>query len=151
MPTSPDTEQIEKQLKVIGILFLVLAGFCLLMLIFIPIHYMMMQSFVNIDFPGHKEGPDPRKIFQEMQSSMVFMYVFMGGLLVLTGGFMLATGINLLRRRHWTLCVIGSALICPSFPLGTALGIWSLLTLFDKKTKPLFAERAPLEEADFLD
>ncbi|MFI4847458.1 MAG: hypothetical protein ACIAZJ_00040 [Gimesia chilikensis] len=151
MQRSLKTEKIEKHLDVIGILFMVLAGFSLLMVLFIPVHFMMMQSVMNMDFPRPHEGPDPRKMFREMQSAFIVLYVLVGVLSLAFGGFLLATGINIRRKRHFTLCVVGSALICISFPLGTALGIWSLLTLYDKHTRPLFAERTDLGDADFLD
>ena len=151
MQRSLETEKIEKHLDVIGILFMVMAGFSLLMVLFIPVHFMMMQSVMNMDFPRPHEGPDPRKMFKEMQSAFIVLYVLVGVLSLAFGGFLLATGINIRRKRHFTLCVVGSALICISFPLGTALGIWSLLTLYDKHTRPLFAERTALGDADFLD
>ncbi|QDU49352.1 hypothetical protein [Gimesia panareensis] len=150
MQRSPETEKIEKHLDVIGILFMVMAGFSLLTVLFLPIHFMMFEAFTN-HFPRQVNGPDPRRMIQDMQPFIYIVYAMIGFVSLIIGAVMLATGINLRRRRHFTFCVIGSALICPSFPLGTALGVWSLLTLYNQHTRPLFAERTALDDADFLD
>jgi len=49
------------------------------------------------------------------------------------------TGRFLARRRHHTFCVVISALSCLSLPLGTALGIFSILVLQRPSVKALFA------------
>ena len=81
---SKQTDKFEKQLKVAGVLFMVLAGFCLLGLLLLPLHYVMMQSvmesFEQIDFPKRQDRPDPRQMIQTMQPSLYLMYGFMGTL-----------------------------------------------------------------------
>ncbi|QDV49934.1 hypothetical protein [Gimesia fumaroli] len=147
---SLETEKLEKQLKVVGVLFMAASGLCLLGLLFIPIHYMMMQSVMKIDFPHQGEVPNPREIFEQMRGTLPLMYGIMGGMLLIFGGVMLATGINLYRKKHQTFCIVGSAMSCLCMPWGTALGIWSLLILFDKQVQPLFQEQTELNESDFL-
>lgn len=151
---SEQTDKFEKQLKVAGVLFMVLAGFCLLGLLLLPLHYMMMksmmQSFEQIDFPKRQDRPDLRQMFQTMQPSLYLMYGFMGSLGLLFGGMSLVTGINLYRKTHRTLCIIGSAAVCIWFPIGTALGVWTLLILFDKASRSLFEEPNLLTDDDFL-
>lgn len=147
---SLETEKIEKQLKVVGVLYMTLSTLCLLGLLFIPFHYMMMQSVMNIDFPNPGEGPDPREMFTKMQTPIFVMYGFMGVMMLLFGGVTLTTGINLFRKTHRTFCIVGSAFICIWVPFGTALGIWSLILLFDNKALPLFETDKLLDESDFL-
>ena len=43
------------------------------------------------------------------------------------------------RRRH-TFCVVMAALACLSVPLGTLLGVFTLIVLFRPGVKDLFAE-----------
>jgi len=150
MQRSLETEKIEKHLDVIGILFMVMAGFSLLTVVFIPFHFMLFQSFTD-HFPRQANGPDPRRMIQDMQPFIYIVYAMIGLFSLFFGAILLAAGINIRRRRHFTFCVVGSALICTSFPLGTALGIWSLLTLLNKQTRPLFEQRTALGDADFLD
>ncbi|HCO22235.1 MAG: hypothetical protein CME31_07030 [Gimesia sp.] len=151
---SKQTDKFDKQLKVAGVLFMVLAGFCLLGLLLLPLHYVMMQSvmesFEQIDFPKRQDRPDPRQMIQTMQPSLYLMYGFMGTLGLLFGGMTLVTGINLYRKTRRTVCIIGSAAVCIWFPIGTALGVWTLLILFDKQAQPLFEAPNLLAEDDFL-
>jgi len=51
-------------------------------------------------------------------------------------------GIGLLKQQGWAriLILIKSFLDLVSFPIGTAVGIYSIWVLFDKRTEKLFAE-----------
>lgn len=51
-------------------------------------------------------------------------------------------GIGLLKQQNWAriLILIKSFLDLLSFPLGTAVGIYSIWVLFDKRTTKIFAE-----------
>lgn len=48
------------------------------------------------------------------------------------------TGRFLAKRQHHTFCVVISALNCMSLPLGTALGVFSILALQRPSAKALF-------------
>ena len=50
----------------------------------------------------------------------------------------LLTGVWILQTRHLTGCVVGAALVCVSVPLGTILGIWTLILLRDSDIRVLF-------------
>jgi hypothetical protein len=51
-------------------------------------------------------------------------------------------GIGLLKQQNWAriLILIKAFLDLVSFPLGTAVGIYSIWVLFDKRTAKIFAE-----------
>jgi hypothetical protein len=51
-------------------------------------------------------------------------------------------GAYLLKYRNWAriLCIILSILNLPSFPLGTALGVYGLVVLFNEKAVALFKQ-----------
>lgn len=53
------------------------------------------------------------------------------------------TGVCLLKRISYRTCLIGAAVICILFPLGTALGAWALFVLTARETKSLFIDLAP--------
>lgn len=50
----------------------------------------------------------------------------------------LLTGVWILQTRHLTGCVVGAALVCVSVPLGTILGIWTLILLRDSEIRTQF-------------
>lgn len=48
-------------------------------------------------------------------------------------------GRSLQTRRHWTFCLVMAAVSCAFFPLGTALGVFTILTLSRPEARALFA------------
>jgi hypothetical protein len=76
----------------------------------------------------------------EFKTNVIFL-LFLGlGLVAiyLIMGCIALVGYALRRRRWWNFCYVMSALLCPSFPFGTALGIASLITLSKPEVKNLF-------------
>lgn len=147
---SEDTEKIEKQIKTIAILYFVFAGFTFLMLLMLPLHYIIMNSFSKMDLPRQGGGPDPAKMIDSMMDMMIYMYIGMGILGVLYAGLTFLTGLFMLQNKNRTFCIIGAGFCCTSFPFGTALGVWTLIILMDKKSISLFEKTAAMNETDFL-
>lgn len=148
---SLETDRLEKQLKTIGILYFVFAGFSFLVLLFLPIHYMMFRKFSTMEFPVPEGQPDPREMMAPMMDMMIYLYTAMGVLGVIFVVATFFTGLFMLQKKNRTFCIVGAAISCISAPLGTALGIWALLTLLDKKTILLFAPPVKLNDNDFRD
>ena len=79
---------------------------------------------------------------------LAFGWIFVAvGLGLTVAGLAYATllalaGRFLARRRAWTFCVVMAALSCTFFPLGTALGVFTLVTLTRPEVKALFAAPA---------
>lgn len=67
-----------------------------------------------------------------------------GFMLVLSGVIDLAVGIGLLKLKSWSriLAIIKGILDLWAFPIGTALGIYTLVIMFNKETPPLFESGA---------
>jgi hypothetical protein len=74
---------------------------------------------------------------------------FLGGLFVLIGLFGIALGLGsaallyfagrfLRERRHYTFCFVIAVLTCLAFPLGTVLGIFTLIVLSRPGVKASF-------------
>ena len=53
-----------------------------------------------------------------------------------------AAGRALDRRRSFTLCLVAACLVLPSAPLGTVLGILTLVQLYDAETRREFEAEA---------
>ena len=63
-----------------------------------------------------------------------------GGVLILSGALNLLAGIGLLKFKSWAriLAIIFAILNLLAFPIGTALGIYTLWVMLTKETEPLF-------------
>jgi len=128
----------ENKTKTIAVLYFALASLSLLMLLFIPVHYKIMSTMMNMDFPIKEGQPYPKEMFSQMAESMKYVYIIMGFVGALFTAISLTTGICMFRKTNRTLCIIGAGVCSVLFPFGTALGIWALLILFDEKTKSEF-------------
>ena len=58
----------------------------------------------------------------------------------LTGVIDIIVGVRLLKFKCWgrILVIVKGILDLPAFPIGTALGIYTLMVMYNRETKPLF-------------
>jgi hypothetical protein len=74
------------------------------------------------------------------------MFVFIGVFFVLLGGtvagFTIWAGRCLAQRKRYTLCFVMGCISCLSVPLGTALGVFTIIVLQRPTVKALFDQPA---------
>jgi len=72
-----------------------------------------------------------------------WLFIVFPGLLMLTGwilsGFILAVGRRLKRRASYTFCLVIACIECVLMPLGTVLGVFTIIVLLKDPVKQLFA------------
>ena len=74
------------------------------------------------------------------------VFVVMGGLFLLLAALAwltILTGRYLAQRRRYTFCLVMAIVTCLSVPLGTVLGIFTLIVLQRPSVKQLFGVGAP--------
>lgn len=76
--------------------------------------------------------PLPFKQFVTVLAAMTFL---IAGVVAALSAW---TGRCIAARRHYTFCIVIAALTCLSFPLGTALGVFTLIVLTRPTVKGLF-------------
>lgn len=59
----------------------------------------------------------------------------------------LASGISMMRRRYSTFSMIVASITCLIFPIGTILGIWTLVVLNKPGVQAIYRERAEESES----
>ncbi len=126
--------QDEEQLHLLSVFHYVLAGICSLFSLFPLIYFGMglaMMAGMGVEKPG-QFGPLLAGCF----------VAGMGGLfLVFAVGYALALFLAarfLAERRRHTFCVVVAAISCSFTPLGTVLGVFTLIVLFRPSVKTLF-------------
>jgi hypothetical protein len=82
------------------------------------------------DWGGHWEPEAGCSII----AIMTLIFILLGGYAVLN----LLTGRAIQTRRGYVLCLLTSAVNCLNMPLGTLLGIFTLVLLADAEVRPLF-------------
>lgn len=70
-------------------------------------------------------------------------FIVIASVIILVGWgmacFIFYAGKNLDRQTKYQMCMIGGGLLCIFMPLGTILGVFTLLALQDQQVKDLFA------------
>jgi hypothetical protein len=84
---------------------------------------------------------------------------FVGGMLIAMGSLFFVIGLvcavlvimagrNLAAQRGYTFCLVIAALECLSVPIGTALGVFTIVVLQRESVKELFAQRRAEMQSD---
>ena len=104
----------------------------------------LIHVFIGLIFMlnPHGFGTDSRQFFPARMFGMLFFVI--GSLFVLFGWTLAAltiyAGRSIKRREKYTLCVVVACLNCMHMPIGTILGVCTLLVLFRDSVRQLFAE-----------
>jgi hypothetical protein len=125
-----------EHLKILSICHYVLAGLCVFPMIY-GLIYMALGIFFGVmmaNVPNTKDGPPPA----------LFSGIFVGiGLVIfifaLTFGLLLfKSGRNLKNNSSYTFCLVIAGISCIFMPLGTILGVFTLVVLLRDSVKQIF-------------
>lgn len=129
MQPPPIPSKDAEHLRTLAICHYVNGGLSIVGLAFLFFHYSMMNMFFgNEQFWQHAQSPPPFNM-QEFFKVFVWFYIILGGMLVLSGILNVIAGRFMQRRLHRTFCVVIAGLNCLHMPLGTLLGIFTLIVL----------------------
>lgn len=123
----------HERFKLLAIFHYVVAGLSVLCGCFPLIHVTMGLLILSGSFGG---GPD------ELPPEFGLLFVGVGAMMsILMWALAAATalaGYNLRAQRAYTFCLVVAAVLCLFMPLGTALGVFTIITLVDPKGKAMF-------------
>ncbi|MGC3991049.1 MAG: hypothetical protein QM796_15495 [Chthoniobacteraceae bacterium] len=114
-------------LRILTICHYVGAGLSVFGMGFLVLHYTIMQSFIsNPKMMGNIESdPSPVEFFGVFKWFYLFGAVFLVAYLVLN----IISAICFGRRRHRGFSLVGAGLNCVHVPLGTLLGVFTMIVL----------------------
>lgn len=82
----------------------------------------------------------------EMPIEIGWLFIIMGSFAVLGGwllaGLVVMGGIKLRQRRWWLFCMIIAGVLCVMFPLGTVLGVFTIIVLQRDRVREMFKPRS---------
>ena len=121
--------------KILGILYLAYGGINLLLMIVISIFVLTMMGVIAAN--NNSGEPIPVGIF-----ALVMIFVVAINLLLITPSFL--AGYALLKRKRWakTMGIIAAMVAGLSFPIGTALCVYTLWFLFGESGRFLYHKAA---------
>ncbi|MBI5757786.1 MAG: hypothetical protein HZA46_04635 [Planctomycetales bacterium] len=130
---TPAKSQDQQHLELLAIFHYIFGGLGALCACF-PLMYLGIGvAMLTGAFKGGSDGPP---------EEMGWIFVVIGALLALLGWTMSAciilAGRKLTRHESPTFCLVVAALMCLSIPLGTALGVFTIIVLMRPSVKELF-------------
>jgi hypothetical protein len=139
-PPITDRKQIvdDEHLRLLSIFHFVGAGFALLGMLFLLMHYAIMNAFVfNPEFwKSQKNVPPPPLEFMKM---FVWFYIFFGTLLATACVLNLLSGIFLRQKRHRIFSLVVGGLNCLQIPFGTILGVFTIIVLSRDSVRVIYS------------
>lgn len=135
VPTADD-----EHLRLLTVFHYVLAGLTALFGCFPIIHLTIGILALSGAFHGPPGSSFPDRLF-----GLIFTIV--GAFLILffwtIAVFIFLAGRNLARRRRYTLCLVAAGIECLFMPLGTALGVFTIIVLLRPSVKLQFGLSTP--------
>ena len=122
----------QTHVKVLGVLFLVSAGFLAFLAVAFPLGLGIIGALV-----GRSGDPDAATGVAVMGLVGTGLGIFMGVLALVWG----ICGYGVLKHKSWAriFAIILCAMSLVKIPIGTAFGIYGLWIMFNKETEAMFA------------
>lgn len=132
VPHSPNED--EYHLKLLAIFYYIVAGLTALIGCFPIIHMVFGLGMIIIGAADHRAGPLPilgGMLFTLIGGAVFVIFQAVAVCLLLTGRF-------LQSHRNHTFCLVIAVIICFSFPIGTVLGVFTILVLVRPAVRSMF-------------
>lgn len=134
-----DSKRDEEHLRLLGIFHYIAGAIMLLGSCIFLIHiFIGVMALVAPDQMAEMDGNVPPAWFG-------WLFIGIGGFFLLSGWALgvctLLAGRFMRKRTHYTFCVAIGALECLFMPIGTVLGVFSLIVLLRPSVKAVFEER----------
>lgn len=125
-------------LNLLAVLYYVSAGLAFLGILFLMVYGVVIHFvFANPAFwQNQKEGAPPQAIF-----GILVVCLIIAGIYLLASAILnLLSGIFLQTHRHRIFSFVIAGINCAHIPLGTALGIFTIIVLSRDSVRQLYAE-----------
>jgi len=123
-------ENTRSNLRLLGVFYILLGVFSLPALLVLALHGPILDQLAQ-------SAPDPETI--ELIRRIINVSIVGFAVLILVHvAACFYIGACFRKQKHHTLCLIAAVFCCLSFPLGTILGVFSLVVLMKEEAKFLF-------------
>jgi hypothetical protein len=136
-PISTDQRKIDADhLKLLSVFHFVGAGLALLGMLFLLVHFAIFHAFFANPkmWQDQKQGPPPAELFAIVKWFYLLFGVWFLASLVLN----VISGFCLRARKYRTFSLVVAAINCLHIPLGTILGIFTIIVLIRSSVRELY-------------
>lgn len=147
LPPSPqpylrDQRQVDADhLNLLAVFHMVGAGLALIGMLFLFGHYLLINTLISspgaFRTGGSDAGPSPEVFF----SAFRWFYLVFGIWLLISLVLNVKAWIDLRARKNRTFCLVVAGFNCLHVPLGTVLGVFTLVVLSRRSVAEVFHER----------
>jgi hypothetical protein len=140
-PLPRDQRKIDADhLNLLSIFHFVGAGLALIGILFLVAHFAIFHTIFSNPkiWENQKQGPPPQELFAVFK----WVYVFGGTWLVTSGVLNVLSGLYLRARKHRTFSMIVAGINCIHIPLGTVLGVFTMIVLLRDSVLELYEAEA---------
>jgi len=127
-------------LKLLAIFHFVAAGLSLLGMAFVLAHYTFMHFFLTN--PAFNNGPRHEALPAELLGILKFFYLAAGLWFFASLILNLISGLCLLTRKGRTFSLVVAVFNCLHLPIGTVLGVFTLIVLIRDSVRELYESAA---------
>lgn len=140
-PPFPDPRKTDaEQLNLLAIFHFVGAGLAVAALLFLLLHFTIFRTILsNPEFMKNSGGPPPPMFFFAL---FQWFYLIFGLWFLASGILSLISGFYLRARKHRTFSLVVAGLLCLHIPLGTVLGIFTIIVLSRESVRQWYDELA---------
>jgi hypothetical protein len=128
-----------EHLRLLAIFHFIFAGFAILGLGFLLLHYSVMNVLFTNPEMLKQQKPGAPDLAQFM-AVFKWFYLVMGLLMVAGGLCNLFSGLWLRKRRNRIFSLVIAGLNCMQFPFGTALGVFTFIVLSRGSVREMYGE-----------
>lgn len=136
-PIPRDQRKIDADhLKLLSVFHFVGAGLALLGILFLLAHFAMFHAFLSNPkmWKDQKQTPPPAEFFAIFK----WFYLVFGFWFFASGALNVISGFCLRARRHRTFSLIVAGINCVHIPLGTVLGVFTIIVLIRDSVRELY-------------
>ena len=136
-PLPRDQRKIDADhLKLLSVFHFVAVGLAVLGLLFLLAHYTMFHAFFSNPkiWQNQKQPPIPVEFFAIIK----WFYLIMGTWFVASAVLNLFSGLFIRSRKHRTFSMIVGGVNCLHVPVGTALGVFTMVVLIRDSVRELY-------------
>lgn len=124
-----------EQLKLLSLFHYIMAGLTALVALFPIVHLIIGIIFIVAPESMESNGEAPPVFFGWLFVIFASVFILAGWILAI---FILVAGRKLAHRRSRIFCIVVAAIECMFFPLGTALGVFTIVVLMRESVIELF-------------
>ncbi|MGB0776178.1 MAG: hypothetical protein ACPG32_01430 [Akkermansiaceae bacterium] len=132
----------SEHITILCVFHYVICGLCFAALLFLGVHYYIMQSVLSFDAASPSAGSNPPP--EELLTVFMLGYGVMGLVLIVLGIINFLSARFMKRRKNRIFSLVVAGINCLNMPAGTTLGVFTIIALLRESVQLDYKQKAGL-------